>query len=358
MPGKIKKATTLEISVVDNPANELAEIPFAKRLDPKAAKDAAFARFKKRVDKRLAEAKARFHDELSKIERGEPIEKKRKKRQVMAFTQENFEEERDKQPAKIGPGAHNDPASYPIVGKAATDAAADREARIAKAAAAYCDSVKSAGSTKPGSMGVDRAAGLSAYERYRKESLFDHSAAMNKAWKGDGPPVAVGPRDNVTMSNSYQALMKIAESAHDTDPSLSVAQHFLKIYTDPAYVELATADRNFDRSGKTDLAALALAKADGRTVPAGESDSDDGDDPDSADEGPDSGFDDSDEGTQELGPERGPRGGAGTQSGGKSTATYRGGHNTSHNSPSMEGRVRSSGSYNDQARSPSAYRRR
>ena len=82
---------------------------------------------------------------------------------------------------------------------------------------------------------------------------------------------------------------------HDADPSRSVEQYFEKLFTsrDPSLQRLA-----------------AVAK--GRVIPQREVDTDDGDDPDGADD-PDYDMGDDSDGP-ELGPPRGPGGGAGSQS--------------------------------------------
>ena len=121
---------------------------------------------------------------------------------------------------------------------------------------------------------------------------------------------------------------------HDADPSRSVEQYFEKLFTsrDPSLQRLA-----------------AVAK--GRVIPQREVDTDDGDDPDGADD-PDYDMGDDSDGP-ELGPPRGPGGGAGSQSKGRSSADYElSGVNTSTNSP-MADTTSNPGSYDPSRRSPS-----
>jgi hypothetical protein len=221
------------------------------------------------------------------------------------------------------------------------------------AADAYCSQVLAKGTTAPG-RSVDHQANLSAYERYRKENLFDRSAAMSKVWTGDGVPVGVR-KDNVAFSNAFTVMQKMAEDRFDADPTRTVEMHFSDIYSSGEYADLAKADRDFNRSGGVDPASAALQKSDGRTIPSAESDTDDGD-AECTDDLDGSADDSDEESNMDV---RGDRGepAASSSSGGRSSASYVQGHNTAHNSRSMAGGVRSSGSYDDKKRPPSAARR-
>jgi hypothetical protein len=349
MATELRDLTITEIAVLhdDEPANDGALVKLAKRVDPTTAFDEARIRF----DKRLKKAKAKYYGELAAVERGEPVTKRRKKRRLVVT--EETHETGERQPERLGPQSNRTPADYPM-GKSASDVAASRETALQIQADAYCREVIAKGTTNPGRSGVDHARNLSAYEQHRKENLFDRSAEMAKQWTGDGPVTGVR-KHNVAFSNSYEIMRKAAEERHFDDPSKTVEMHFSDIYQSREYADLRKADRDFHMNGNVDPAALALQKAGGRTIPAAEGDTDDGDEP--CDDDLDGSMGDSDADGPELGPTRGPRGGAGTQSGGKSSGTYVQGHNTAHHSPSMAGGVRVEGSYNDRKRPRSATRR-
>ncbi len=277
------RITELAVLHEDEPANEGALVKLKKRFDP----NAAIAEAKERFSKRLKRAEYRFYDDVARIKAGKPIEKKRKKRKIVV--EEETKLTGGRQPDQLGPSAHAAPGQYPV-GKALSDAAALGEARLQKAADDYCERALATGRT-PGQSGVDHVANLSAYEQHRKTFLFDASAVMTKNWRGDGTPVGVR-KHAVATSNSYEVMMKRAAELHDLNPDKTIEQHFSDIYCNPANVALAKADREFELNGRVDAASAAVAKRDGRTIPAAEDDTDDGDTP--ADE-PDGDMDDTDE---------------------------------------------------------------
>jgi hypothetical protein len=355
MTQEYEEITLDHIAVVDKGACPGANVEMRKRAKLKDAAKDARVRLEKRLKKSQSKITAKYYAELSKIERGEPIVKKRKKRKPVIVEQEQTFTEPTRQPDRIGSSAHLAPASYPV-GKALATVAASHEAHLQREADQYCQTVLAKGRTSPGPMGVDRQAGLSAYDQMRKETLFDRSAEMRKNWKGDGP--VVGTRKNTpATSDAYAVLCKAAQDRHDLDPGRTYEQHFSDVYQSREFAELALADRAFNRNRNVDAASVALAKRGGRTVPPNSDETDDDELNPHDDDQLDGDFDDDGEkSNMDLRPDRGEPA-ASSASGGSANADYEmSGTNRMMTGPQASS-GRNSGSYNDRKRSASNTRR-